>query len=108
MGIGQRRKIQLVEVTNAQAAEGNNTNTLQAAINTWAEVSRPSGSRSFFGFQSQLDTTRDFLIRYDFDIDTDRKWHIVYDGKVWVPSQITRVDEKNFYYRVTANARDDV
>lgn len=108
MGIGARKRVQLVGVTVTQNVEGTNVNTAQAAIDTWAEVRNPSGFRQFINGMSLLGETKDFFIRYDFGVVLTKTWHIVYDGKKWVPSQVQKIDEKKFYYRITASTGDNV
>jgi SPP1 family predicted phage head-tail adaptor len=108
MGIGQRRQVKLLPVSVGQSNEGRNTETAGTAISTWAEISNPSGSRNYQNGQPQLSNTKNFLIRFRFDLHPDVNWKIQYDGKEWTVSEIQRLNEKNFYWQLTATSKADV
>lgn len=108
MGIGQRRQVKIIPYTNSRATTGQNIETAGTAIRVWAEVENPSGSRAYQNGQTQMGSTRDFTIRYRFDKSPDSNWKLVYDGRTWTISEIRKVDEKKFYYRLTATAKDNV
>lgn len=108
MGIGARKPVQLVRTLITKDAEGMNENTEQPPVNTWAEITNPSGSREYANNQSLLSQTKDFLIRYDFDNQPDVHWSIRYDGKDWTIQNRIAIDEKLFYWRITAQTKANV
>lgn len=108
MGIGARKPIQLIEVVKTLDADGRNVNTPQTPVDTWAEIDSPSGSRDFMNGQTTMGQTKDFLIRYDFTSQPDVHWFIRYDGKDWTIQNRIAIDEKSFYWRITAQSKGNV
>jgi SPP1 family predicted phage head-tail adaptor len=108
MGIGARKKIELVRVVHGQGATGANENDPQDAVDTWAEITNPSGFRQYLNGQGAMEDTKDFLVRYDFTNQPNSSWRIVYDGKNWEIQNRIPIDEKKFYWRITATAKGDV
>jgi len=108
MGIGQRKRITLSQVLVTQNSDGENIESEGAFFKAWAEVSNPSGFRDYINGQTQLGKTKTFLIRFRFDRYPNADWKIVYEGKQWTVSEISRVSEKNFYWQLTAVSKNDV
>lgn len=108
MGIGNRFQVQIIPYTSAQNAAGSWEETAGTPIGVWAEISNPSGFRVYQNGQTQLGSTKDFLIRYNFANYPNANWRLVYNGKRWTVSEIQQVGEKRFYYRLTATAKSDV
>lgn len=107
MAIGNRKQVRITPYTSAQNAAGSSVETAGTPIDIWAEVSNPSGFRAYQNGQTQLGETKDFLIRYRFDQFPNCNWRLIYDGRNWAVSGIRKVDEKKFYYRVTATSKSD-
>jgi len=107
MGIGNRKPVQVEAYKSEQNASGSNIEAVQYRANTWAEVDNPSGFRAYQNGQTQLGSTKSFLIRFRFDRFPDCNWRIKYNNKLWTVTEIQRVDEKKFYYRLTASAKSD-
>jgi SPP1 family predicted phage head-tail adaptor len=93
---------------STQGAGGNWTNAEGTKYGCWAEIADPSGFRVFENSQDKLGNTRSFKVRYRFDKFPNVTWKIRYDGKDWDISEIQKLDEKKFYYRITATAKHDV
>ncbi len=108
MGIGQRKQIQIIPVIATKAAAGNWISTEQDAVGVWAEVTDPSGFRTYQNGQTQLGETKNFLIRYRFDRFPNCDWKLIYDSRRWTVSEIRKMDEKRFYYRLTATSKSNV
>lgn len=108
MGIGNRKMIQLVQYTSAQSTAGNWEETRGEPRNLWAEISNPSGFRAYQNGQTQLGETKDFLIRFRFDLHPNCNWKVIYSGRSWTISEIRQIDEKQFYYRLTGTSKSDV
>lgn len=105
MGIGKMIPVVIKPYTSAKAAGGEWVETTGTDIQAWAEISNPSGFRAYMSGQTQLGETKDFLIRYRFDNTPGVNWRIVYDNRNWAVSEIRRIDEKKFYYRLTATSK---
>ncbi len=108
MGIGQRKKIQIVPFTSSKGVNGQNVETEGVRIGVWAEVTAPGGGRSYEYGQTRISSTRDFTINYRFDLFPDANWRIVYDGKMWTVNSIEKIDEKRFFYVLNATAKSNV
>lgn len=100
--------MQLVQLVTAKTAEGRNTETEGDKIGLWADISNTSGFRTADNGQTQLGTTKNFLIRFRMDKYPNCNWKIRYEGKDWTISTIQKVDEKRFYWRMTATSKADV
>ena len=108
MGIGQRKPIQLIQVSVLIESTGKNVEYNHAVFNTWADISNPSGFRDYSNGQTQLGQTKNFLIRFHFNRFLNCDWKINYDGKNWTISNFQRIDEKKFYWLLTATSKADV
>lgn len=104
MGIGQRKAVKIEAFTASQAATGQWEET-KVRTNTWAEVRDPSGFRAYELGQTKLGQTKTFRIRYDFAKHPNCDWRIVYDGRTWTVSTVQKVQEKKFYYDLTATSK---
>lgn len=108
MGIGLRKQVQIIPVTSEKNESGSWVETEGTKAGVWAEVTDPSGFRAYQNGQTQLGETKNFLIRYRFDRFPNCDWRLVYDGRRWTVSEIRKVDEKRFYYRLTATSKSNV
>lgn len=109
MGIGTYKPIQLRQIAVMIDAEtGRNVESTGEVVNTWADITNPSGFRDYSNGQTQMGSTKRFLIRFRFDRYLNADWVIRYAGKDWTPSEIQRVDENKFYWLVTATSKSDV
>lgn len=108
MGIGQRKQVQLVQLLVAQDTDGRNKEQEGDKFGVWAEISNPSGFRSYLNGQTQMGNTKNFLIRFRFNKYPNCDWKIRYEGKDWTITNIEKVDEKRFYWQMTATAKSDV
>lgn len=109
MGIGVRKQVQLVQVVSTKADTGNwTTNTEGLRFGVWAEIGYPSGFRDYQNGQTQLGTTKRFKIRFRFDKYPNADWKVKYDGKDWTISEKQKLDEKRFYWLITAQSKADV
>lgn len=103
--IGKRKQVQLVFIPNEKADAGNWQEQPAQTYNRWAEITNPSGFRDYINGQTHLGQTKKFLIRFDFDLFPGADWKIRYSGKDWTISNIDKVDEKRFYWNVTAASK---
>lgn len=108
MGIGVRKQIRLKQILVTASADGRNIESDGQSFSVWAEVTNPSGFRDYLNGQTQFGKTKRFLIRFRFDRFPGVDWKIEYENKNWTVSEIQRVDEKNFYWQMTATSKSDV
>ncbi|MBL7739049.1 MAG: phage head closure protein [Chitinophagaceae bacterium] len=100
--------MQLVQLLVAQDTDGRNKEQEGDKFGVWAEISNPSGFRSYANGQTVMGNTKNFLIRFKINKYPDCNWKIRYEGKDWTITNIEKVDEKRFYWRMTATAKSDV
>ena len=108
MGIGQRKQVRLEQVLITIDAEGRNIESAGESFSMWAEVLNPSGSREYANGQTQMSQNKKFIIRFRFDRFLDCEWKIGYAGRTWTVSEIQNVDEKKFYWSLTAQSKSHV
>lgn len=108
MSIGTRIQIQLIQYVQGRGANGKNTEVQGDKFGVWAEIDNGSGGRDYANGIVQFNNTKRFLVRFRFDKFIDSTWKIKYEGKNWTISQIEKIDEKRFYWRVTASAKNEV
>lgn len=108
MGIGERKQVNLVQLLSSKAANGNWVTTEGIRFSSWAEITNPSGFRDYQNGQTQLGTTKRFKIRFRFDQFPNCDWKINYDGRDWTISEKQKLDEKRFYWLITATSKADV
>ena len=108
MGIGKMQRLQLVQYTSSQAADGRATETTGEIFGVWGEVQSLSGSRGYQNGQLQLDNTKRFTVRFRFDKYPDSNWNIRYRGMEYSISRIDRIAEKRFYWSITAMEKSNV
>lgn len=108
MGIGLRKQVQIIPHASTADAAGSWKTAEGSPLGVWAEVTDPSGFRVYQGGQTQLGETKNFLIRFRFDRYPNADWTLIYDGRKWVVSEIRKMNEKNFYYRLTATSKSNV
>ena len=108
MGIGQRRPVKLIQIAVAIGADGRNIESEGISFQTWAEISDTSGFRDYLNGQTQMGNSKRFLIRFRFDQYPNADWKIVYQGKEWTVSEISKVAEKQFYWTFRATSKSDV
>lgn len=108
MGIGQTKQIQLVQIASTQGTGGAWNETEGEKYGCWAEITNPSGFRTYDRGQVQLGTTKTFKVRFRFDRYPNANWKIRYDGKDWTISERQADNEKRFYWLITATAKADV
>ena len=105
MGIGKRKLAKLRRYTTQKGSVGENVTDLTAEYNIWAEVDNVSAFRQVQRGQTSEGETKDFKIRFDFDKFPDANWTIVYDGRQWEPTGFVKLDDKQFYWQVTGQAK---
>jgi len=108
MGIGQTKRVTLSQVLVTQDANGRNIESTGRVYRSWAEVTNPSGFRTYLNGQTQLGKTKLFRLRFRFDKHPNAEWKIVYEDKEWTVSEIQRISEKNFYWELTAASKSNV
>lgn len=108
MGIGQQVKIQLIKKENIQGTDGRNNEVASQTYNLWAEVSSTSSFRSAEHSQTQIGSTKRFKLRYRFDRHPNCDWKVKYLGKDWTVTEISRADEKRFFWFITATTHSNV
>lgn len=108
MSIGTRKPVKLIQIAVTIDAEGRNIETTGLQFKTWAEVLNPSAFRNYLNGQTQMGKTKTFEIRFRFDKYPNADWKILYNGVYWTLSEIQRIDEKLFYWRMTGTSKSDV
>lgn len=109
MGIGQRKQVQLVQISSTQQAAGNwGTEVEGLRYGCWAEISNQRGSADYNSGQTQLANTKVFKIRFRFDKFPDANWEIKYENKDWTISNRQALQEKRFYWIITASSKANV
>lgn len=106
MGIGNRKQVRIIPYTSAKNASGSFVETAGTGVNVWATVDSPSGFRAYQNGQTQLGNTRTFMVRFKFDMFPDANWRLMYEGKLWTVTEIRKINEKKFYYLITATTKD--
>lgn len=107
MGIGLRRQIKLVQIVVTQDTDGRNKEAEGDKFGVWAEIKQKGGFRDYNLGQTQLGTTKEFLIRFRFNKYPNVNWKIVYQDHDWTISDINNVKEKRFYWSITATMKAD-
>lgn len=105
MGIGNRYPVQLVQYTEDKNIKGSWVETREDPRSMWAEVLNPSGFRAYQNGQTQLGESRDFVVRFRFDLYPNCNWKVIFQGRRWTITEIRQVDEKQFYYRLSATSK---
>lgn len=109
MGIGARKQIQLVQVVSTKGEAGNWTDNVEGLrFGLWAEITNPSGFRDYQNGQTQLGQTKRFKVRFRFDKYPGADWKVKYDERTWTISDKQKLDEKRFYWLITAQSKSDV
>ena len=106
-GIGTRRQIQLVQILVGQDTDGQNIEQEGDKFGVWAQVENPSGFRQYLNGQTQMGKTKDFKIRFRFNKYPGANWKIRYEGKDWTITSVNKLDEKRFYWNMTATSKSD-
>jgi SPP1 family predicted phage head-tail adaptor len=104
MGIGERKQIQLIQLTSSKGPEGNWNSEAGTPTNTWAEVTSVNQSRDYANGQTGISETKRFKVRFRYDKHPGVDWKIRYDSKDWTVSSVIRENEKSFYWIITASA----
>lgn len=103
-GIGSMKPVKLVDETPTKSGAnwlaGNVT-----ILNTWAEVKVKNATRVVQGNQVVLDKFFEFRFRYRGDIELNANVRLIYNGKKYAVQSLTREDEKNFYWKLLAEAK---
>jgi SPP1 family predicted phage head-tail adaptor len=108
MGIGTSKPVQLRQLFTSKTDTGRNITAEASSFNAFAEISNPSGSRQYEYGQTLLEQTKIFLIRFRFDKYPSSQWKILYDSRDWTVTNIERVEERHFFWRITATSKGDV
>lgn len=101
MGIGDKKKIRLEKWTATKDGLGDYKESVQK-WNLWATVTKTGGGRSSLNGQTGLVPSYQFEIYWKPDIFITGKYRVAYDGKLLTVSDFSKVDEKRFYWRITA------
>lgn len=104
MSIGQRRQIQLVQITPARGAEGNWNSEVETLFNTWAEIANVSQGRDYSNGQVALGQSKRFKVRFRFDEYPGADWKVRYDRRDWTVSSVVKENEKQFYWIINASS----
>lgn len=108
MGIGQRKQLQLVQIVNTKGLNGEWNEAEGVRLGLWAEVTDPSGFRSYERGKTQLETVKSFKLRFRFDKYPGADWKIRYENKDWTITQILKLKEKKFYWDINAISKANV
>ncbi len=108
MGIGLRKQVQLVQILSTKDGSGRWQSYEGEKFGVWAEVSNTSGFRQYEHGQTQLGSTKTFLVRFRFDKHPNCDWKVRYQGKDWTISEREQVNEKRFYWSIRAQSTSDV
>ena len=99
--IGNLKPIKLLKYTNTIDADGDATDTVAVTYKMWAEVEDGGGSRSQAVGRTDMSDTKTFKLPFrGYNITPDYK--IEYFGQTYSISAVRRIDEKRFYWEVTA------
>lgn len=106
--IGTRKQVQLVQILVGQDSDGQNIEQEGDKFGRWAEITNPSGFRQYLNGQTQMGHTKDFKIRHNLNKYPGADWKIRYEGKDWTITSIQPLNEKRFYWLMTATSKSDV
>lgn len=104
MGIGQRRQIQLVQITPSKGSEGNWNSEVETTFNSWAEITNVTSGRDYANGQVSLGQSKRFKVRFRFDQYPGADWKVKYDNRDWTVSSVAKENEKQFYWIITASS----
>ena len=88
-------KWQQVKDTNGNAEE-----SVQYALNLWAEQIRTGGHRSDSNGQTKLNNSVRFKIRFRPDWKISGMWKLIYNGMRYSITDIKRVNERRFNWEI--------
>jgi head-tail adaptor len=101
--IGNLKPIKLLKYTQTIDANGDATESVATTYKMWAEVEDGGGSRSQGDGRTEMSDTKTFrLPGRGYNITPD--YRIEYFGQTYSISGVRRIDEKRFYWEVTALA----
>lgn len=103
--IGQMKPIKLNKYTVTQDGNGDNTEVLTDSYRIWAMVDDGGGSRSVNQGKTNLDHTRTFNVWFRNGFNLTTEWRIKYNGKEYAITNVERINEKRFNYRITGTTR---
>ena len=99
--IGNLKPIKLLKYTNTIDADGDATDTVAVTYKMWAEISDEGGGRTQADGRTDMSDTKTFKLSFrGYNITSDYK--IEYFGQTYSISAVRRIDEKRFYWEVTA------
>jgi SPP1 family predicted phage head-tail adaptor len=99
--IGNLKPIKLLKYTNTIDADGDATDTVAVTYKMWAEISDEGGGRTQADGRTDMSDTKTFKVPFrGYNITPDYK--IEYFGQTYSISSVKRIDEKRFYWEITA------
>jgi len=99
--IGNLKPIKLLKYTNTIDADGDATDTVAVTYKMWAEISDEGGGRTQADGRTDMSDTKTFKVPFrGYNITPDYK--IEYFGQTYSISSVRRIDEKRFYWEITA------
>lgn len=104
--IGNLKPIKLLKYTNTIDANGDAIDTVAVTYKMWAEISDEGGGRSQSDGRTDMSDTKTFKVPFrGYNITPD--YRIEYFGQNYSISSVKRIDEKRFYWEITAFANFD-
>lgn len=99
--IGNLKPIKLLKYTNTIDADGDATDTVAVTYKMWAEIEDGGGGRTQADGRTDMSDTKTFKVPFrGYNITPDYK--IEYFGQTYSISSVRRIDEKRFYWEITA------
>jgi SPP1 family predicted phage head-tail adaptor len=99
--IGNLKPIKLLKYTNTIDADGDATDTVAVTYKMWAEITDEGGGRTQADGRTDMSDTKTFKVPFrGYNITPDYK--IEYFGQTYSISSVRRIDEKRFYWEITA------
>ena len=101
--IGNLKPIKLLKYTQTIDGDGDATESVQISYKMWAEVQDGGGSRSQADGRTEMSDTKTFRLPFrGYNITPD--YRIEYFGQTYSIGSVRRIDEKRFFWEITALA----
>ena len=101
--IGNLKPIKLLKYSQTIDANGDATESVATTYKMWAEVEDGGGSRSQADGRTEMSDTKTFRLPFrGYNITPD--YRIEYFGQTYSIGSVRRIDEKRFFWEITALA----
>lgn len=104
-GIGATKPVKLIEYVQSQVGDGRLSETPSNEYEMWANVKRKSAGFDYKSGLTNLEETILFTVNYRFTYQPSSTYKIMYLGNIHQVKSVTREDENQFKWIITASAK---